>query len=152
MICPHPLTHTQLAISYLLYPAIAALLAYLAISHPEATASSIYTVLEFVKEHPAASSVGVVVAAGVLLGPDILAGSALVGEVLRVFHNYSLPAWLHRNLHRMPSIRFLSLIMHIMVGAKDHAGDGKRTGCIQWAWWWLLACCWGLTYWRAAHS
>ncbi|WIA37274.1 hypothetical protein OEZ86_014217 [Tetradesmus obliquus] len=72
----------RLAISYLLYPAIAALLAYLAISHPEATASSIYTVLEFVKEHPAASSVGVVVAAGVLLGPDILAGSALVGVLL----------------------------------------------------------------------
>jgi hypothetical protein len=36
--------------------------------------------LEFIKHHPAASSVAVVVAAGVLLGPDILAGTALTGD------------------------------------------------------------------------
>jgi hypothetical protein len=77
-------TTPQVAITYLFYPLIAALLAYLAISHPEQTASSIYLLLEFVKEHPAASSVAVVVAAGVLLGPDILAGTALAGETVQL--------------------------------------------------------------------
>jgi hypothetical protein len=69
----------RVAINYLIYPVIVALLAYLAISHPEQTANSIYVLLEFIKDHPAASSVAVVVAAGVLLGPDILAGTALAG-------------------------------------------------------------------------
>jgi hypothetical protein len=75
------LNNTQVTINYLFYPVIVALLAYLAISHPEQTANSIYVLLEFIKDHPAASSVAVVVAAGVLLGPDILAGTALAGEL-----------------------------------------------------------------------
>jgi hypothetical protein len=73
----------RVAINYLIYPVIVALLAYLAISHPEQTANSIYVLLEFIKDHPAASSVAVVVAAGVLLGPDILAGTALAGGRLK---------------------------------------------------------------------
>lgn len=36
-------------------------------------------VLEFIKEHPTASSIGIIVGAGVLLGPDLLAGTAVAG-------------------------------------------------------------------------
>ena len=37
-------------------------------------------VLEFVKEHPTASSIGIIVGAGALLGPDLLAGTAVAGK------------------------------------------------------------------------
>ncbi|KAF8065807.1 hypothetical protein HT031_002867 [Scenedesmus sp. PABB004] len=70
------------ATRYLALPAIAALLAWQAVTHPQATASTIYAVLEFVQEHPAASSVGIIAAAGVLLGPDLLAGAAVAGVLL----------------------------------------------------------------------
>ena len=77
---PHALhCSVQTAINYLAIPAIIAMLAFAAVSFPEQTANSIYTVLEFVKEHPTASSIGIVVAAGVLLGPDLLAGTAVAG-------------------------------------------------------------------------
>lgn len=48
----------QFSIKFLAIPAIIALLAWLAISHPQATANTVFTVLEFVKEHPAAASIG----------------------------------------------------------------------------------------------
>jgi len=72
----------QTAINYLAIPAILAMLAYAAVSFPEQTANSIYTVLEFIKEHPTASSIGIVVGAGALLGPDLLAGTAVAGKHL----------------------------------------------------------------------
>jgi hypothetical protein len=55
------------------------MLAYAAVSFPEQTANSVYTVLEFVKEHPTAASVGIIITAGALLGPDLLAGTAVAG-------------------------------------------------------------------------
>jgi hypothetical protein len=57
------------------------MLAYAAVSFPETTANSIYTVLEFIRSHPTASSIGIIVAAGALLGPDLLAGSAVAGAL-----------------------------------------------------------------------
>lgn len=74
------LFRVQTAINYLAIPAILAMLAYAAVSFPEQTADSVYAVLEFVKEHPTASSIGIIVGAGALLGPDLLAGTAVAGE------------------------------------------------------------------------
>ena len=77
---PSPLPYPQTAINYLAIPAILAMLAYAAVSFPEQTANSVYAVLEFVKEHPTASSIGIIVGAGALLGPDLLAGTAVAGK------------------------------------------------------------------------
>lgn len=55
------------------------MVAFAAVSFPEQTANSVYTLLEFVKEHPTASSIGIVVGAGALLGPDLLAVTAVAG-------------------------------------------------------------------------
>jgi hypothetical protein len=79
------LFRVQTAINYLAIPAILAMLAYAAVSFPEQTADSVYAVLEFVKEHPTASSIGIIVGAGALLGPDLLAGTAVAGEQPEVF-------------------------------------------------------------------
>lgn len=76
---PAPLCCSQTAINYLAIPAILAMVAYAAVSFPEQTANTTYTVLEFIKEHPTASSIGIVVGAGALLGPDLLAGTAVAG-------------------------------------------------------------------------
>lgn len=69
----------QIAINYLAIPLILAMLAYAAVSFPETTANTLYTVLEFIKEHPTASSIGIIAGAGALLGPDLLAGTAVAG-------------------------------------------------------------------------
>jgi len=70
------------AINYLAFPAIVAMLAWLAISYPQQAANSVYYVLEFAKDHPVASSVSVVAAVGVYLGPDLLAGAAVTGVLV----------------------------------------------------------------------
>jgi hypothetical protein len=67
------------AINYLAIPLSLAMLAYAAVSFPETTANTLYTVLEFIKEHPTASSAGIIIGAGALLGPDLLAGTAVAG-------------------------------------------------------------------------
>lgn len=63
-------------------PAVVALLSWLAISYPQQTAASIEVTLEFIKYHPVASSIGIVVIAAITLGPDILTGTAVIGTVL----------------------------------------------------------------------
>lgn len=87
LLCPSPTPHllrlpAQLVSSYLLLPLLVALLAWLALSFPQQTASTIGSTLELIRDHSMGASSLIVVLVAVLLGPSVLTAAAVAGILL----------------------------------------------------------------------